>query len=267
MILIKKIYIPLVLLFITCLSSCSKVVDNTSTAGNGSGGGSIIPVTPGGGSGTGSGNNGGTSGSAYIKFFNVLYDYNAVTCALNGATVASVSDFYPSAYITATGGTNNITLAYQTTPGVLNVNVALVTGNYYSCFIYKVGYDWKISLVNDNLTLPSTGYFNVRILDFRTQAYFDYINTRIYAPGSVSELDQSNRHFLDHTTYDTYTTFNTLPAGKYNFLAYNDTANLVKITNYNFASGKIYSIILTTAAGQSSADALFNIQTDIEANN
>lgn len=256
----KILYITIVLFSGLCFSSCSKKIEK-KPAGNTSD--TTIVVTPGGnGGGTGT-----TSGNAYIKFFNVLYDYNAVTCFLNGVSAASVSDFFPSGYITIPGSQNEITLYYPTTATkILDISATLTGGNYYSCFIYKVGYDWKVSIVNDNLKLPSAGYFKVRILDFRTQAYFDYAKTRIYSPGNVSELDQTGRHFLDHTTYDSYTRFDSLPSGKYSVMTYNDTVTLAR-KDYSFVAGKTYSVLLTTATNQTSAEALFKIQTDIEAHN
>lgn len=255
---IKNMYIPIAVLLVLCFASCSKFTEKkTGTSGDTS----IVIIHDTTGTTT-------NSGPAYIKFFNTLYDYNAVSCSLNGVIVASVSDFYPSGYISTTSGTNEIKLYYQTTATtVLDINASLTGGGYYSCFLYKVGYDWKVSIIKDNLTPPVAGYYKVRTLDFRTQAYFDYVKTRIYYPGNVSEIDQTGRHFLDHTTYDTYTRFDSLPSGKYNVMIFNDTATLARKTDFNFVSGKIYSVVLTTATNLTSAVALFNIQTDVEAHN
>lgn len=278
----KNISTYFLVIAVCLVTACSRYIDDRTGSSSSGSGGTTTPTTPvippGGGSGSGSGTGSGGSGSGgtgsggtttattpFIKFFNVV-DYGNVGVSLNGSNVGAIAQYYPSAYSTGVNGTNTILLTYNNTT-ILNTGVDLVAGTYYSCFIYRVGYDWKINVVKDNLTSPATGYANIRLLDFRTQAYFDYVNARIYALG-VDEITYKERNFLDHTTYSTYTAFNTLSASSsYNCIVYNDTANLASKKGFPLSSGKIYSIILMTPTSLSAANAIYNIAIDVEQHN
>lgn len=268
-----------ILVSISLLTACSRYVDDrtSSSSGTGSGTGTTTPVTPpgGGSTGGGSGSGGGTGGSSggttnattpFIKFFNVV-DFGNLSVSLNGSTVGSIARFYPSAYITGVAGSNTITVALSGTT-VLNVAADFVAGNYYSCFFYKVGNEWKVNVVRDVLTTPTTGYASFRVLDFRTQAYFDYIKVRVYAPLTVNDTTFTKRNFLDHATYSAYTAFTTFEANNsYNCVVANDTANLATKKGFALSSGKIYSLILMTPASLSSANAIYNIAIDVQQHN
>ncbi|MBS1626968.1 MAG: hypothetical protein JSR09_07740 [Bacteroidetes bacterium] len=280
----KNISTYLLVIAVCLLTACSRYIDNrssSSSSGSGSSGtgsGGSTPVIPpgGGSSGSGSGGTGGsgsggtgsggsTATTPFIKFFNVV-DYGNVGVSLNGSNVGSIAQYYPSIYTTGVNGTNNIKLTYNNNT-ISNIGVDMIAGAYYSCFIYRVGYEWKINVVKDDLTAPATGYANIRLLDFRTQAYFDYINVRVYALG-VDEITYKKRNFLDHTTYSTYTSFNSLAANSsYNCMIYNDTANLASKKGFPLNSGKIYSIILMTPTGLSAGNAIYNIAIDVEQHN
>ncbi len=251
---------------------CTRYVD-TSSSGSSSGGSSTpitVPVT-GGGSGSGSGGiNPVNNGIVYIKFFGTLYDFNNISISLNNTRVGTVSVYSPSNYVTGINGINNIQVFLgSSTATVLNINTPLVAGNYYSCFVYKVGYDFKISIIQDNLTGLVSGFCGVRILDFRTQAYYPplFLNTRVYYPGNAYELDQSGRHFLDHTSYSSYTNFTQLTGGSYNVVLYNDSTNFSRINYTTFTAGKFYSILLCTSTQDSVNTSLYKIYMDIEEHN
>ena len=257
--------IVLIALFFA-FAGCTKYIDNTSS-GSSSSGGITTPVTvPVTGGSTG-GTTGTTTGGVYIKFYGTLVNYGQVSVSLNSSRVATVSVNYPSTYIAALNGLNNIQIA-DNTGTVLNVNTPLTPG-YYSCFVYKVGYDYKISVVYDNLTGLVNGFCGVRVLDFRTQAYYTplFLNTRIYYPGNAYELNQKGRHFLDVTTNSSLTNFTQLTAGSYNIVLYNDSTNFSRINYTTFAQGKFYSILLCTSPADSVNASLYNITLDIEQHN
>jgi hypothetical protein len=194
----------------------------------------------------------GTDTVTAIKFYN-LVEQGKLKIKLNGKVVAdSLAEYYPSNYITAKADSNNVQL-FKLTSGdttILNLNIGMIKGKKYSCFIYKQGYDWKISLVNDKLTLPDSGYAGVRILDFRTQSFTNYVNVKLFSIGFFTYGDVAPftyRHFLDHTSYDVYTQFVPVYARPdYNVVVYNSTANLSSRSNINLSSRKLYSIILMT---------------------
>jgi hypothetical protein len=186
-----------------------------------------------------------------IKFFNVV-DQGTVRVKLNSNLVDSVPQFYPTAYVTAKADSNNIQVYnmrnLDTT--LLNINLPLLKGNYYSCFIYKQGYDWKVSIVNDKLIVPDSGFAGIRILDFRTQAITNYVNIKVFDLGFFTYGDVAPftyRHFLDHTSYDVLTRFVPVYARPdYNIVVYNSTANLASRSSIEFKTKKLYSIILMT---------------------
>ncbi|MFY7900485.1 MAG: hypothetical protein ACOVNY_09905, partial [Chitinophagaceae bacterium] len=149
--------------FVIFLTACSKVVDDTNNGGNGSGG-STSTVVP------------------NIKFFNVM-DYGPVTVRLNNVTIGNSSLYNPTTYRVGVIGSNNISITFNNNQ-VLNQTVDLLAEKFYSCFFYRVGFDWKMSLVTDDITNIPTGKIKIRALDFRTQAYFDYVKLRIISPGS-----------------------------------------------------------------------------------
>jgi hypothetical protein len=197
-----------------------------------------------------------------VRFFNVM-DYGNVYAHINGSNIGGVALYYPTTYQSGVIGTNNIWVTFGSDT-ILNQNVELLAGKYYSCFVYRIGYNWMISLVSDDLTAPATGNANVRILDFRTQAWFSYIGINFFSPGN-SPLVFNNRNFLDHESYSSYSNFNTITAGTYTITLFTSTANLLT-KSYTFASTKTYTVVLMTQAGLTAAQALQAINVDIEQN-
>jgi hypothetical protein len=180
-----------------------------------------------------------------IKFYNAM-DFGSTDISLNGRKVTSIAKYYASSYITAREGTNNISLNFPGKTADLNGTVDLVRNTSYSCFFYKVGNEWKYDLVKDEIkTRPPANYAFVRILDFRTEAYFNYINVRMTAPG-LTDIDQKNRNFLDHKTFSSYTQFRPVIAGNYNFFFYNDTITASRRFNVPIDNLGIYTVMLTT---------------------
>lgn len=203
-----------------------------------------------------------------IKFFNVM-DYGATNVYLNATKVTSVAKFYASSYLTAKEGVNSIKITFaNNTSTLLDVSHTLANNSNYSCFFYKVGNEWKSNLVRDDLPATiNTGFAALRVLDFRTEAYLNYINVRLICPG-FDIIDQKNRNFLDHTTYDGFTKFSTVGAGSYGIYMYNDTITSSYRKGVNIDSKGIYSVILTTPTGISPAsDAIFQIFPDVAKHN
>lgn len=196
-----------------------------------------------------------------IRFFNVM-DYGNVSIQLNTKSIGDVAQYYPTTYKIASIGTTNIKIIFGGGTAV-DQNIDLLAGKSYSCFVYRVGYNWKISVITDDLTKPTSNNSNIRVLDFRTQAYFDYVNIKFSSPGN-STLEYAKRNFLDHQSYDYFTNYKTILAGTYNFTIYNTTVNLLTKSNVLFESTKIYSVILMTQASQTAAEALQNIKVDVE---
>lgn len=202
-----------------------------------------------------------------IKFFNVM-DYGSTDVFLNSSKVTSIAKYYASSYITAKEGSNNIQLAFPNQNSLLNVNPVLANNTKYSCFFYKVGYEWKYNMVRDDLpTTLNNNYAALRVLDFRTEAYYNYINVRLISPGA-DVIDQKNRNFLDHATYDNYAKFQTVISGSYNIYMYNDTITSSYRKGVGIDSKGIYSIILTTPTGISPVtNAIFYIYPDVVKHN
>ena len=198
-----------------------------------------------------------------VKFFNVM-DYGNVYIHLNTLNIAGVALYYPTNYQTGVVGTNNIWVTFGNDT-IINQNVELVAGKNYSCFVYRIGYNWQISVVSDDLTTPATGNAKVRVLDFRTQAWFSYIGVNLFSPGN-SPLIFNNRNFLDHESFSSYASFNTVSAGTYTLTLYTSTVNLLTKSNVALASSKIYTIVLMTQASLTAAQALQAINVDIEQN-
>ncbi|MDI9366006.1 MAG: DUF4397 domain-containing protein [Flavobacterium sp.] len=232
-----KALLNTLLIVLLGLTACTKVMDGSSTSTN----------------------TGTTTGKANIRFYNVM-DYGNVNVALNGADQGDVAIYYSTAYKQVAAGSRSIKVTFSGNT-IVDANADLLSDKYYSCFIYRVGFNWRISIVTDDLTTPATGKAGVRVLDFRTQAYFNYVNVRVISVG-LDQLDYTNRNFLDHLSYDTYTTFKQVAAGTYNINVFNDATNLSKKTGVTLGSGKIYSVLLVTPADLTAADALYNISLD-----
>jgi hypothetical protein len=239
----KKIVLIL-LLTIPFVQSCMKTATTTTS----SGGTSTTDTTT-------------STSLPTVKFFNVM-DYGDVVVYLNGSSIGNIPIYYPSSYRIAKAGTNSIKVTFGGTT-VVDVTADFVLGKNYSIYVYRVGYNWKTSLVSDDLTTPATSYAKIRVLDFRTQAYFDYVKIKFLGLG-VGELNYTNRNFLDHQSYSDYSTFKTVGAGTYNITVFNDTANLATKTNFPFVSGKIYSLIMMTNASLTTAEAIYQIKLDLE---
>ncbi len=197
-----------------------------------------------------------------LKFFNVM-DQGATNVFLNSKQVTSVAKFFASAYINAKEGSNNIQLSFPNKNTLLNVNPILANNTKYSCFFYKVGNEWKYNLVKDDLPANLVaGAAAIRVLDFRTEAYFNYINVRLISPG-FEIIDQKNRNFLDHSTFDGYTQFQKVGAGAYNIFMYNDTVTSSFRKGVSIDPKGIYSILLTTPSNITPVtDAIFHIYPD-----
>jgi len=180
-----------------------------------------------------------------IKFYSVM-DNGSMNVLLNGKQASSIANFYPSNYINGTNGNNTISLRLPNSTTLLNGTVDLLNNTKYSCFFYKVGNEWKYSLIKDVMTATlANGFAAARILDFRTQGYFDYINVRLVNPG-FEIIDSKNRNFLDHHTYSSYTEFKQVGAGNYNIFMYNDTLTTSQRKDVKIDSKAYYSIVLTT---------------------
>lgn len=208
------------------------------------------------------------TGAPLIKFFNVM-DYGKINILLNNTTATTVAEYYPSSYITAVAGINNVRLyyPYDTTATSLNLNIDLLAGTYYSCFFYRVGNEWKLALIDDDsLPAPVAGYAGIRLLDFRTQAYFDYVNVRVNVPAAGDQIIFKYSNFLDFTTYQSNTTYQTITAGAANIFVYNDTATLYTRKD-TLNSGKLYSIILLTPSSLADSVAINYIFPDVEPEN
>jgi hypothetical protein len=240
-----KELLKLLLILSIGFTACSKVVDSTSTST---------------GTGTGTSNGtGSTNGNANIRFYNVM-DYGNVNVTLGGVSQGDVAIYYSTAYKQVAAGSTNIKVTFSGNT-IIDVYADVLADKYYSCFIYRVGYNWRVSIVSDDLTTPSAGKAGIRVLDFRTQAYFNYVKVRVVSVG-LDQLDYTNRNFLDHLSYDTYTTFKQVAAGTYNINVFNDSATLSSKTGVVLGNGKIYSIIMMTPADLTAADALKYINID-----
>ncbi|MFY7965882.1 MAG: hypothetical protein ACOVO1_13370 [Chitinophagaceae bacterium] len=202
-----------------------------------------------------------------VKFFNVM-DFGSTYVFLNSVQVTSVAKYYASSYITAKEGANTIKIAFADNQKLLEVTHTFANNTSYSCFFYKVGNEWKSNVVKDDLpTGLATGFAALRVLDFRTEAYFNYINVRLICPG-FDIIDQKNRNFLDHTTYEGYTQFTTSGAGSYGIYMYNDTITSSYRKGVTIDSKGIYSVVLTTPTGITPyTNAIYQIFPDVVKHN
>ena len=165
-----------------------------------------------------------------------------------------MAQYYPSDYLTVNKDSNSLMILKPGTVDtpVVNINFGVTKGRKYSCYIYKLGFDWKVNFVKDDLTPPDSGYAGIRILDFRTQAQTDFVNVNLFSLGFTTYTGAYPfiyRHFLDHTSFDFLIAFTrVLARPDYNIVVFNSNANLVSRSNINLASKKLYSIILMTPA-------------------
>ena len=246
----KKKYFTISLIFIVTITlvSCTKYTPLNSTS-------NIYNTTT------------TTDTAPLIKFYDVM-NFGSMDVNLNAKKVTSVAKFYASSYISAKEGTNSVSINFPNKSSVLNASLDLVRNTKYSCFFYMVGNEWKYNLVKDDLSIaPITNYSAVRILDFRTEAYYNYINVRVASPGG-DIVDQKNRNFLDHVTYSGYTNFKTIISGTYSIKMYNDTLTTSQRLGVNFDSKGIYSILLTTPGNITPySNAIFYIYPDVVKHN
>ncbi|OIR00184.1 hypothetical protein GALL_178300 [mine drainage metagenome] len=220
----------LLFFFFFVFASCAKHADNNSAP--------VVPPT-------------GDTISA-VKFFNVV-DQGKLKIKVNGKIILdSLAQYYPSDYLTVNKDSNSLQIlkpGIVDTP-VVNINFEVMKGRKYSCYIYKIGFDWKVNFVKDDLTPPDSGYAGIRILDFRTQAQTDFVDVNLFSLGFITYSGVYPfiyRHFLDHTSFDFLTAFTRVFARPdYNIVVFNSNANLVSRSKINLASKKLYSIILMT---------------------
>ena len=195
-------------------------------------------------------------------------DYGNVYITLNNTNnLGGVAKYYPLSYTTGVVGTNNIIVTFSNDT-IINQNVDLLAGKNYSCLVYRVGYSWFLSIVPDNLKTPSVGNSEIRILDFRTQAWYSYIGVKLFSPGNTP-LIFNNRNFLDHESYSGYENFDTIPSGIYTttlFITSPTATNLTQVSD-TLVSQKIYTFVLMTQASLTAAKALNNIQIEQSVNN
>ncbi len=202
-----------------------------------------------------------------IMFYNVM-DYGNVYITLNNTNnLGGVAKYYPLSYTEGIVGTNNIIVTFSNDT-IVNQNVDLLGGKNYSCFVYRVGYSWFLSVVPDNLKTPSAGNSEIRILDFRTQAWYSYIGVKFFSPGNTP-LIYNNRNFLDHESFSGYENFDTVPSGVYTttlFITSPTASNLTQVSD-TLVSQKIYTFVLMTQASLTAAKALNYIQIEQSINN
>jgi len=242
-------HIFLAIIIATLFSSCYKQVD-TGTATTPTQDTVVTNTTP-----------------PKIMFYNTM-DYGNVYVILNNTNnLGGVAKWYPLSYTAGVVGRNSIIVTFSNDT-IVNQNVDLIAGKNYSCFVYRIGYSWFISVVPDDLTLPSVGNSKIRLLDFRTQAWFSYIGVNIFSPGTTP-LIYNNRNFLDHESYSGYEGFNTVTSGVYTTTLFITTPTAQNLTTQTdtLVGQKIYTLVLMTQASLTAAQALNNIQIEQSANN
>lgn len=178
----------------------------------------------------------------HTAYFNEWYKYN-----VGGSDVISFLAFPESSqYYPFVNGATKFKVADRRNVGSVDTLLNLEPNTNYTFLAYHPKAILKSSLLKDDLTVPLSGKAHVRILYAFPGGDTLPINTRLRSANDFFET--RNRLFSDHDFDTRYRTFTAMAApGTYQLLVNinrgtNDTVineNLV-----NFASGKIYSIVI-----------------------
>lgn len=192
------------------------------------------------------------SNTARVMFVNGCAGAAAIDVAANGVNILGATNIgfqKTSGYrpVVAASGINigvSINASGLITP-LISSAVSMMANTNYSVFTGGIFTKPNILFTQDDMTTPPTGYSKIRFVNLSS----DTLNENFYI-GS-SKIDSN-------VGYASYTPFRQVPVSTVPVtVLVQDPAHPTKIaqlTNQAFASGKIYTVILTgTSAGTSSS--------------
>ena len=167
--------------------------------------------------------------------------------------IAKNNLFYTNStyYATTAPGNYRVQLdAGGTSSGILDSTFALVANTAYSIYAIDSLSKLQMTLVNDNLTPPTTDSVKIRFLDFSPN------DTSTVALSSGTILFQS-RTFNDQAANPVYTVFQTIPAGSYTFQLKVPNSATIKLAlpAMTLIGGHIYTFDIQGFAGGTGAQA------------
>lgn len=173
-------------------------------------------------------------------------DAMASNAKVSGATGLTFLNKSGYVNITSGNGTNLAFAVSSTGTNFASTTQNLTVGANYSAFVGGDAFNSpQFVFTSDDLTAPSSGNAKVRFVNLSPSL----LNETIYV-GSV-KIDSN-------IAYKGVTGFVPVPAGTANVIIQdpNDPPHQVTMSNQNFASGKIYTIVLTGATTGTGTAAL-----------
>lgn len=181
--------------------------------------------------------------TAKVKFTNGCVNSATQGIKINGTALAdaqALTFLTTTGYLkTAYGANTMISFYYPSTGTVLEDTTMTLNADTYSAFAGgEVPTNFKMIVINDNLTAPASGKAKVRFVNLSV----DNFNMSFFVGGP--KLD-SNINYMG------YSPFREVTAGSLDVLV-QDPANLgyyQDLDDQEFVAGKIYTIILTGKSG------------------
>lgn len=194
------------------------------------------------------------SNAARVMFVNGCAGAVAIDVAANSVNIAGATNVgfqKTSGYRTVTAGSGinigaSINAGGLITP-LISSTVSMMANSNYSMFIGGIFTKPNIFITQDDMTTPTTGFSKIRFVNLSS----DTLNENFYI-GSV-KIDSN-------VGYASYTPFRQVPVSATPVtVLLQDPAHPTKIAQLNnqtFASGKIYTIILTGTSTGTASSAL-----------
>lgn len=195
-----------------------------------------------------------SSPSAAILFATLSPDAPNVNITLGAIAIARnmpYAKYTPYAQVNA--GSENLTVTDASgTTAIVNENVSLLEGTYYSTFLIDSAKKMKVAVIKDELAAISSDSVRIRFFNFSPGT------SAVDLAVEGGEVLSSNRKFNDQEVNSTFISFAKMKAGSYKLeIKESGTSNIiVNPVLFTFEGGGNYTIFLRGFIGGTAEKSL-----------
>jgi len=198
-----------------------------------------------------------TSNTAQVRILNASPQQQSLSLLFDNNTIQTgIVSQSASAYVAQPAGNHTVQIeASNSSSSLVTQNVSLSSGNYYSILAVEPSFassSLTMSLLTDNNSAPSSGNFNLRIINASPD--FGNLDAYITAPGAglTGSASVSNLAFQGASSYQTLT------AGSYEVYFTLAGQQVISVDSgpMTFSSGQIRTLVLLDNFGSGFTSAL-----------
>lgn len=203
------------------------------------------------------GSSGSGKGNAQLRIMDASTNQQSINLNVDNTTVQTgIVSMSASAYAPEPAGNHVLQIeAYGTTNALVNQNVSLSNGAYYTVLASQPSAgssSLNMTLLTDDNSAPAAGNFKLRIINAAPN--FGNVDAYVGAPG----LGATGTPALSNVAFQAASSYLSLPAGKYEvyFTKNGQQTIYVDSGQFAFASGQIRTLVLMDNFGGGFTSAL-----------